>query len=89
MSCDLYCGFYIKIFRVARTAYMLLPEQCAALRWWEWQVCAKETYDVYVSYSATSEAIGHASMTSATANSIKGNKRSVVDRTIVSELDDM
>ena len=50
---------------------------------------AAEACDVYVSYSATSEAIGHVSMRSATATSIKGNGRDVVVCTIVSELDNM
>ena len=50
-------------------------------------VCAAEAFHVYVSYSATSEAIGHVSMTSATA--IERNGRDLVVRTIASELDDM
>ena len=54
-----------------------------------WRVCAAENCDVYVSYGPTSEAIGHVSMRSANATSIKGDGRDVVVRTIVSELDDI
>ena len=48
-----------------------------------------EAFDVYVIYSATSEAIDHVCMRSATATANQGNGRDVVVRTIVSELDDM
>ena len=84
MSCDLYCGF-----RVTRTACVLLPVHCSSLRWSGSRVCAAENCDVYVSYGPTSEAIGHVSMRSATATSIKGDGRDVVVRTILSELDDI
>jgi len=84
MSCDLYCGF-----RVTRTACVLLPVHCSSLRWSGSRVCAAENCDVYVSYGPTSEAIGHVSMRSATATSIKGDGRDVAVHTIVSELDDI
>ena len=79
----------LRSFRVVRTAYVLLPVQCAALRSSRWSVCAAEPFDVYVSYSTTSEAVDHVSMRSATAKAIKGNGRDVVVRKIASELDDV
>ena len=48
-----------------------------------------KAFDVYVSYSATSEAIDHVSMRSATTIAIEGNGRHVVVRKITSELDNM
>ena len=68
---------------------VMLPVHYSSLRWSGSRVCAAENCDVYVSYGTTSEAIGHVSMRSATATFIKGNRRDVVVRTIVSELDDM
>jgi len=83
MSCDLYCGF-----RVTRTVCLVASALRVTMVVGS-RVCAAENCDVYVSYGPTGEAIGHVSMRSATATSIKGNGRDVVVRTIASETDDM
>ena len=77
------------VVSVSLVQCVMLLVHCASLRWSGSRVCAAENCDVNVSYGLTSEAIGHVSMKSATATSIKGNGRDVVVRTIASETDDM